>query len=74
MLIPIMVTDDKSAAAEFIRFRRLGEGSAVGPRNYVIDRIGEIVDAGPEEIMIAGVPTDVERFQLAAEEILSAFD
>ena len=74
VLIPIMVTDDKAAAAEFMNFRRLGEGSAVGPRNYVIDRIGEIVDAGPEEIMIAGVPTDVECFQFVAEEVLSAFD
>ena len=48
--------------------RRLGEGSAAGPKNYVIERIGEIVDAGASEIMIGGVLTDdLEQYQLIAE-------
>jgi 2-methylisocitrate lyase-like PEP mutase family enzyme len=54
--------------------RRLGEGSAAGPKNYVIERIGEIVDAGASEIMIGGVLTDdLEQYQLIAEEIIPVF-
>ena len=75
VLMPTMVTDDKAAAAHFMANRRLGEGSAVGPKNYVLDRVGEIIDAGADEIMIAGIPTDnVEGYQFVAEEVLSAFD
>jgi 2-methylisocitrate lyase-like PEP mutase family enzyme len=69
-----MVTDDSSAVAEFMANRRLGEGSAAGPKNYVIERIGEIVDAGASEIMIGGVLTDdLEQYQLIAEEIIPVF-
>ena len=74
VLMPTMVTDDSSAVAEFMANRRLGEGSAAGPRNYVIERIGEIVDAGASEIMIGGVLTDdLEQYQLIAEEIIPVF-
>ena len=74
VLMPTMVTDDSSAVAEFMSNRRLGEGSAAGPKNYVIERIGEIVDAGASEIMIGGVLTDdLEQYQLIAEEIIPVF-
>ena len=74
VLMPTMVTDDAEAAAAFMAGRRLGEGTAAGPKNYVIDRIGEIVEAGADEIMIGGIPTDdVEQYELVAEDVLSAF-
>ena len=74
VLMPTMVTDNAAAAAAFMAGRRLGEGTAAGGKNYVIDRIGEIVEAGADEIMIGGIPTDdVEQYQLVAEEVLSAF-
>ena len=74
VLVPTMVSDDKEAVAGFVNGRRLGEGSAAGPKNYVIDRIGEIVDAGADGIMIGGIPTDdLEQYQLVAEEVLSHF-
>ncbi|HIM35604.1 MAG TPA: LLM class flavin-dependent oxidoreductase [Pseudomonadales bacterium] len=74
VLMPTMVTDDSSAVAEFMSNRRLGEGSAAGPKNYVIERIGEIVEAGASEIMIGGVLTDdLEQYQLIAEEIIPVF-
>jgi alkanesulfonate monooxygenase SsuD/methylene tetrahydromethanopterin reductase-like flavin-dependent oxidoreductase (luciferase family) len=75
VLMPTMVTDDKSAAERFIASRRLGEGTAAGSKSYVIDRIGEIVVAGADEIMIGGIPTHhVELYELVAEEVLGAFD
>ncbi|MCZ6888042.1 MAG: LLM class flavin-dependent oxidoreductase [Gammaproteobacteria bacterium] len=74
VLIPTLVTDDKGEAAGFIANRRLGDGTAAGPKNYVIDRIGEIVDVGVDEIMIGGIPTDdLEQYEFVAQEVLSAF-
>ena len=74
VLMPTMVTDDASAAEAFMRGRRLGAGTAAGPKSYVIDRIGEIVEAGADEIMIGGIPTeDVDQYRLVAEEVLSQF-
>ncbi len=74
VLMPTLLTDDKAAAGSFIAGRRLGEGTAAGPRNYVIDRIGEIIDAGAQEIMIGGLSTDsVENFQRFDEEVIQVF-
>ena len=50
-------------------------GSMAGPLNHVIDRIGQFVDAGVDEIMFGAIPTgDVESFQRVDEEIVAAFD
>ena len=74
VLVPTMVSDDKDKIEAFVRGRRLGPGSAAGPKNYVIDRIGEIVDAGADEIMIGGVPTDdPDEYSRVADEVLSNF-
>ena len=49
-------------------------GSMAGPLNHVIDRIGEFVDAGVDEIMFGAIPTGhVEAFQRVEEEIVAAF-
>ena len=72
--MPTMISDDKENVAAFVNGRRLGSGSATGSKNYVIDRIGEIVEAGADGIMIGGIPTDdLEQYQLVAEEVLSQF-
>lgn len=56
-----------------IKGRRLGDGSAVGSKDYVIDRVGEIVDAGVDEIMFGGIQTEQpDEFVHFEEEILSA--
>ena len=75
ILMPVMVTDDETAAAAFIAGRKLGEGAVAGPKNYVIDRIGEFVEAGVDEIMFAGLPTpDVEPYQRIEQDALSLFN
>ena len=75
VLMPTLVSDDKAAVDAFVNGRRLGEGTAAGTKNFVIDRIGELIDAGAEEVMLGGILTaDVENFQKIDEEILSAFD
>ena len=45
-----------------------------GSRNYVIERIGQFVEAGVDEIMCGGIPTgDIEQFDQIEQEIVSAF-
>ena len=74
VLMPTMVTDDKAAVDAFIAGRGLGAGTAAGPKSYVIDRVGEIIDAGATEVMFGGIPTDdLEQYQMIAEDIISAF-
>ena len=75
VLMPSLVSNDEAAVKALVQGRRLGAGSAAGPRSYVIDRIGEIVDAGADEIMIGGLDTvHPELFEEFDKEILSAFD
>ena len=74
VLMPTLVTDDQEAADFFRANRRLGEGTAAGTKSYVIDRIGEIIEAGAEYIMIGGIPTDdLDQYQRVAEEVIPAF-
>ena len=73
LLVPVRVTDDNAVAERYIR--GLGRGTVAGPRTYVIQRIGEFIDAGVDEIMFGGLPTaKVEEYQHFDEEILAAFD
>ena len=50
-------------------------GSVAGSQDYVIQRIGEFVEAGVDEIMFGGIPTgDIEQFERIEQEIVGAFD
>ncbi len=74
VLVPTLVSEDKTKCDAMLKARRLGEGSAVGTRNYVIDRLGEIIDGGVDEIMIGGLNTATpDVYQMYEEDILSAF-
>ncbi len=74
VLMPTLVTDNRADADAFLQARRLGQGTAAGTKNYVIDRIGEMINAGAEEVMLGGILTDnAENFQMIDAEILSAF-
>ena len=58
-----------------IKGRNLGAGSAIGEKNYIIDRVGEIIEGGVDEIMFAGILTETpDEFVRYEEEILSAFN
>lgn len=74
ILMPTLLTDDRRTADAMLKARRLGEGSAVGNRNYIIDRVGEIIEGGVDEIMFGGIPTEhPDEFVRFEEEVLSAF-
>ncbi len=74
ILMPALLSDNKAEIDALMKGRGLGEGSAVGSKNYIIDRVGEIIEAGVDEIMFGGILTDrPEEFDRFDEEILSAF-
>ena len=73
LLMPLLLTDDRERIEGFQK--RLGPGSMAGPRNQVIDRIGEFEREGVAEIMFGAIPTgNVELYQRVEEEIVAAFD
>ncbi|MCZ6642249.1 MAG: LLM class flavin-dependent oxidoreductase [Gammaproteobacteria bacterium] len=72
LLMPCYLTEDEDLIERCIK--RLGPGTVAGPKQYLIDRIGEFRDAGIAEIMFGGIPSgDIDRLQQFEEEIVSAF-
>ena len=72
LLMPVRITSDQAVVDRFQK--ALGPGSMAGPKNQIIDRIGEFEREGVAEIMFGGVPTGkTEVFEQLEEEIVSAF-
>lgn len=72
LTMPCFLTDKTSLAERMVE--TYGEGTMAGPRQYLVDRIGEFQDAGIDEIMIAGIESgDVERLKRYEEELVSVF-
>lgn len=72
LTMPCFLTENTSMIEGAVD--RYGPGTVAGPRQYVIDRIGEFEDAGIAEIMFGALPSgNVELLQRFEEEILSAF-
>lgn len=72
LLMPCFVFEDKAQIEALVD--RYGPGTVAGPKQYVIDRIGEFDDAGIAEIIFGGLPSgNVELLQRFDQEILSAF-
>jgi alkanesulfonate monooxygenase SsuD/methylene tetrahydromethanopterin reductase-like flavin-dependent oxidoreductase (luciferase family) len=72
VLVPTKVSDDKAEVDEFIE--AIGPGTIAGTAEYVIDRVGELVDEGVDEIMFGRLPNDPQEFQRFEEEVIAAFD
>jgi len=71
LLVPCYLTEDKQLIERVIK--RLGPGTVAGPRQYVIDRLGEFRDAGVAEIMFGGIPSgDVAMLQRLETEVVAA--
>ena len=71
LLMPCFLTEDNERIEQAVR--RFGPGTVAGPKQYIIDRIGEFDDAGIAEIMFGAIPSgNVELLQRFENEILSA--
>ena len=72
LLCPLQVTDEQSSDEAFQK--RWGPGAMCGSRSHVVDRIGQFVEEGVDEIIFGHLPTgNVEAYQRVEEEIVAVF-
>ena len=72
LLCPLQVTDDQASEGAFQK--RWGPGAMCGSRSHVVDRIGQFVEEGVDEIIFGHLPTgNVEAYQRVEEEIVAVF-
>jgi alkanesulfonate monooxygenase SsuD/methylene tetrahydromethanopterin reductase-like flavin-dependent oxidoreductase (luciferase family) len=72
ILMPTMLTDDQSAADRFVEL--IGPKTVAGTADYIVQRIGDFVDEGVDEIMFGRLPNDPAEFQRFEEAVLAQFD
>ncbi|MDH3684302.1 MAG: LLM class flavin-dependent oxidoreductase [Acidimicrobiia bacterium] len=72
VLVPTVLSDDKTMVDKFIS--RLGETTIAGTASYIVDRVGELVGAGVDEIMFGSPAKPAEDYQRFDEEVLAQFD
>ena len=52
----------------------IGPDTVAGSASYIIDRVGEFIDEGVDEIMFGRLPNDPNEFQRFESEVIAAFD
>ena len=72
MLVPVRLTDDPARAERFIA--AIGPNTVAGPADYVVQRVGELIDTGAQEIMFGLLYNTPDDFQRIDEEVIAAFD
>ena len=72
VFMPVKLSNNEAEVNEFIG--NVGPGTVAGTAEYIIDRIGEFIEEGVDEIMLAPRPSDAESLQRLDEEILAAFE
>ena len=72
VLVPVRLTDDPDSAERFIA--AIGPNTVAGPVDYVVQRVGELIDAGTQEIMFGLLYNTPDDFQRIDEEVIAAFD
>ena len=70
--MPTKLSNDETEVNEFIQ--RVGPGTVAGTAEYIIDRVGELFEAGVDEIMFGPLPNDPEEFQRIEADVIAAFD
>jgi len=70
--MPTKLSNDEAEVAQFIE--QVGPGTVAGNAEYIVDRVGEFIDAGVDEIMFSPRPSDSEAIQRLDEEVVAAFD
>ena len=72
VLVPVRLTDDPASAERFIA--AIGPNTVAGPADYVVQRVGELIDTGAQEIMFGVLYNTPDDFQRIDEEVIAAFD
>ncbi|PZC45332.1 MAG: Flavin-dependent oxidoreductase, luciferase family [Chloroflexi bacterium] len=72
VMVPVRLTDDEASAKRFVD--AVGPNTVAGSKDYVIERVGELIDAGAQEIMFGLLYNTPEDFQALDEDVLAHFD
>ena len=70
--MPIKISSDEHTNNEFVA--NVGPGTLAGSKSYLVQRIGEFLEAGVDEIMFSPRPSTPESLQQLDEEILASFE
>ena len=70
--MPIKISSDEHSNKEFVA--NVGPGTLAGSKSYLVQRIGEFLEAGVDEIMFSPRPSTPESLQELDEEILASFE
>jgi alkanesulfonate monooxygenase SsuD/methylene tetrahydromethanopterin reductase-like flavin-dependent oxidoreductase (luciferase family) len=70
--MPVKLSENNDETDLFIN--QVGSGTVAGTADYIIQRVGEFIDAGVDEIMFSPRPSNSDSLQRLDEEVLSAFD
>jgi alkanesulfonate monooxygenase SsuD/methylene tetrahydromethanopterin reductase-like flavin-dependent oxidoreductase (luciferase family) len=72
MLVPTKLTDDQREADEFVEL--IGPKTVAGSADYIVQRLGEFIDEGVDEVMFGRLPNTSADFQRFEEEVIAQFD
>lgn len=72
VLVPVRLTDDQARADRFIE--AIGPNSVAGSADYIVQRLGELIDAGAQEIMFGLLYNTPDDYQALDDQVLSQFD
>ena len=70
--MPVNLSTDESQNKEFIN--NVGPGTLAGSSDYIVQRVGEFIEAGVDEIMFSPRPSTPDSLQQLDEEVLSGFE
>lgn len=72
VLVPTVLSGDKAVVDKFIS--RLGETTVAGTADYIVDRVGGLIEAGVDEIMFGSPAKPAEEYERFDQEVLAQFD
>jgi alkanesulfonate monooxygenase SsuD/methylene tetrahydromethanopterin reductase-like flavin-dependent oxidoreductase (luciferase family) len=68
-LVPTKLTDDQAEADAFIEL--IGPTTVAGGADYIVQRLGELGEAGLDEVMFGRLPNDAAEFQRFEEDVIA---
>lgn len=68
-LVPAKLTDDQAEADAFIKL--IGPNTVAGSADYIVQRLGELAEAGLDEVMFGRLPNDAAEFQRFEEDVIA---
>ena len=69
--MPTKLSNDQAEVDKFIE--QVGPGTVAGSAEYIVDRVGEFIEAGVSEIMFSPRPSDREVLERLDDQVVAVF-